>query len=187
MPNGDAILRGRWAAASFGIIRFLISFLRLLIGAGSPTEETGLLHRVATETDGTRVATNAARNGLSLRADTTTVAWSGIVGTRRGSSQMWDIVRVRMLGTDICDTNIRCLASLAECVVSGIEIFTFLQWSVRKKGNRGVREMREQREETHLEFVLEKILFSGHLSVKTQQALLVRGQGLPRETSVPSI
>lgn len=64
------------------------------------------------------MATQAAGDWLSLRADATSVARCGVVGTRGGSSQMGDVVRGRVLGADIGNTNVRGFSGFAESIIS---------------------------------------------------------------------
>lgn len=124
--NRNAILSRQWTRTSFfGIFGFTVS-VSLIIYAGPPIQITGFLDGAAAESDRARMATNTAWDGLSLRANATSITRGWVIGTRRGSSEVRNIFGVWMLGTNVGHTNVGGLASLAESIISGIEVFTFL-------------------------------------------------------------
>lgn len=95
---------------------------------GSLLQETAFLGWAATlESDRAGMATEAAGQLLSLAAGATSIAGGGwVVGAGRGCGQMGDILRNRMAGTNIGDTNVRCFAGFAESIVARIEVLAFL-------------------------------------------------------------
>lgn len=71
---------------------------------------------------------NTAMVLLALRAGTATITGSsGIVCTGGCSSQMRDVLRNRVLRTDISDPDIRSFTGFAQCIVARIEVFSFLK------------------------------------------------------------
>lgn len=86
------------------------------------------------------LSTNAAAIACSRR----------VVSTRRGSSQMRNVLRDGMLGADVGDTDVRSLSSLAECVVTRVKVFALLQ------------------------FVLQEVFLGGHLAIEAEKPLLIR-------------
>lgn len=73
------------------------------------------------------MATETARHLLSLIASATSIAGGGwIISTRRGCSQVRDVLGNGMTRANIGDTNIWGFAGFAESIVAWIEVLAFL-------------------------------------------------------------
>jgi hypothetical protein len=66
---------------------------------------------------------------------------------------MWDVLRNRVLRTDISDPDIRSFTGFAQCIVARIEVLSFL------------------------ELVLKQVFLGGHFTVETKQTLFIGAQG----------
>lgn len=125
MPDRNTATRRGWAHA----VIFLLLGLLGLIRTCFPLQITCLLHRAsALKSDGARMATDTTRDLLAtLSTNAAAIACSRrVVSTRRGSSQMRNVLRDGMLGADVGDTDVRSLSSLAECVVTRVKVFALL-------------------------------------------------------------
>jgi hypothetical protein len=66
---------------------------------------------------------------------------------------MWDIFWERMFRADAAGIDGRCFASFGECIIAGVEIFTFLELFGQMVG------------------------FAGKFAIETEESLLIRGKG----------
>lgn len=150
--NGHPLPSRWWAHTRLLILD--IRFQGALTHASTTVKEATLLDgATALEADRARVAANAARNLLTLRTDAAAIPGpSGVVSTRGGGCQVWNVLRNWVAGADVGDADVRSFAGLAQSIVTRVKVFALL------------------------ELVLQHILLVGSFTVQGIQTLLIGAQ-----------